>query len=189
MKVVNNLFSVLFLMLCVIMTVSCKDQKSYAELLDEENKAVNKFLKTQTVINTIPADSIFEVGENAPYYRLDEDGYVYMQVLRNDGDYKAKYNDVVFFRYSRENILTWADGGDQIETGNANEVPAAYSFNFQNTTLTSTVQYGTGIQMPLYFLKLPCEVNLLIKSKAGTTNDLTSVTPYLYNVRYILSNI
>lgn len=189
MKVVKILSGILTMLLCAIMVVSCNEQKSYAELLDEENKAVDKFLKTQTVINTIPADSVFEVGIDAPYYRLDEDGYVYMQVIYDGGDVKVKYNDVVFFRYSRINILTWADGGDQEPAGNDDDLSAAYSFNFQNTTLSSTTQYGTGIQLPLNYLKVPCKVNLLIKSKAGSTNDLTSVTPYLYSIRYYPSNI
>jgi len=43
--------------------------------------------------------------------------------------------------------------------------------------------------MPLNYLEMPCKVNLVIKSKAGSNQDLTSVTPYLYTVRYYRSNI
>ena len=188
-RIFTMLCSVVALSLCCAVVTSCDEQKSYAELLDEENAAVDKFLKTQTVVNKIPADSIFEVGEDAPYYKLDEDGYVYMQVLMNGDEGKAKYNELIFFRYSRINLLTWSEGGTQLPDGNDNDLSKAYSFNFQNTNLDSSNQYGAGIQLPLNYLEMPCKVNLLIKSKAGSMNDLTSVTPYLYTVRYYRSNI
>lgn len=188
-RIFTMLCSVVALSLCCAVVTSCDEQKSYAELLDEENAAVDKFLKTQKVVNKIPADSIFEVGEDAPYYKLDEDGYVYMQVLMNGDEGKAKYNELIFFRYSRINLLTWSEGGTQLPDGNDNDLSKAYSFNFQNTNLDSSNQYGTGIQLPLNYLEMPCKVNLLIKSKAGSMNDLTSVTPYLYTVRYYRSNI
>ena len=181
--------SVVALSLCSVVMTSCDEQKSYAELLDEENAAVDKFLETQQVVNTIPADTVFEVGENAPYYKLDEDGYVYMQVLMNGDEGMAKYNEMIFFRYSRLNILTMVEGGDQRPTGNDNELSNAYSFKFQNTELESSSQYGTGIQLPLNYLQMPCKVNLIVKSKAGSLNDLTSVTPYLYTIRYYRSHI
>ena len=129
MKTLKFLCGAMALLLSAAVATSCEDTKSYAELLDEENDAVEKFLETKTVINTIPADTVFEVGENAPYYKLDEDGYVYMQVLNPGDGGMAKYNDVIFFRYSRMNILTWAEGGDQIPTGNDDNVSLAYSFN------------------------------------------------------------
>ena len=188
-RLIITMFTALSMLMCSVCMTSCDDQKSYAELLDEENDAVDKFLETQKVVDKIPADSVFLVGPDAPYYKLDEDGYVYMQVLMNGDEGKVKYNEVVFFRYSRINLLTWADGGDQVPSGNDNELGSAYSFNFQNTELGSTTQYGIGIQMPLNYLEIPCKVNLVIKSKAGSNQDLTSVTPYLYTVRYYRSNI
>ncbi len=188
-RLIITMFTALSMLMCSVSMTSCDDQKSYAELLDEENDAVDKFLETQKVVDKIPADSVFLVGPDAPYYKLDEDGYVYMQVLMNGDEGKVKYNEVVFFRYSRINLLTWADGGDQVPSGNDNELGSAYSFNFQNTELGSTTQYGKGVQMPLNYLEIPCKVNLVIKSKAGSNQDLTSVTPYLYTVRYYRSNI
>ena len=188
-RIFTILCSVLALSLFSTVITSCDEQKSYAELLDEETAAVDKFLKTQKVVKKIPADSVFEVGADAPYYQLDEDGYVYMQVLMNGDEGKVKYNELIFFRYSRINLLTWAEGGDQQPTGNDNELSSAYSFYFDNSELSSSSQYGTGVQMPLNYLQMPCKVNLIIKSKAGSLNDLTSVTPYLYTIRYFRSHI
>ena len=180
------------ILLCVsaALASSCEETKSYAQLRDEEDAAVKKYLEGQTVINKIPEDTVFEMGEDAPYYKLDEDGYVYMQVLSvsEDGE-MAKYNETIFFRYSRINLLTWAAGGEQVPMGNDNDLGQAYFFNFQNTVLNSTSQYGIGIQQPLYYIKVPCKVNLIVKSKVGSNSDLTSVTPYLYTIRYNPSSI
>ena len=64
---------------------SCNDGKTYAQLLNEENHYVNNFLADQRVIGEVPADTVFETGPDAPYYRLNEDGSLYMQVLKKRG--------------------------------------------------------------------------------------------------------
>ena len=64
--------------------------KSYAELLQDENQAVNKFLVQYRVVETIPADGKFEIGPDAPFYRLDEENNVYMQVLSAGTDEKPE---------------------------------------------------------------------------------------------------
>lgn len=60
---------------------SCDDGKSYADLLTEETHAVNYYLSNHKVVDEIPADSVFQYGPDAPYYRIDEDSNLYMQVI------------------------------------------------------------------------------------------------------------
>ena len=99
---------ILFVFFTVMMVLSsCDNGKSYADLLKEEDKAVKAFLADKIVINSIPADSVFvtlqDVGNNdtlaVPYYRLDDDGNVYMQVLDAgiQDDRFEKGNDVIHF--------------------------------------------------------------------------------------------
>ena len=94
------------------------------------------------VVMSVPKDSVFEVGENAPFYRVDADGNVFMQVL-NAGDRKndkAKNGEPIYFRYSRYNLATWyADGTWSIYSGNETAMDAmSCTFNYGDYTLPSS---------------------------------------------------
>lgn len=54
------------------------------------------------------------------------------------------------------------------------------SLVYGNNTLTSTTQYGEGIQVPLEFLGYNCEVDLIVSSTLGFTSEISSCIPYLY---------
>ncbi|MBD5229940.1 MAG: DUF4827 domain-containing protein [Bacteroidales bacterium] len=165
---------------------SCDDGKSYADLLTEETHAVNYFLANHRVVNEIPADTVFEYGENAPYYRIDEDSNLYMQVI-NPGtpDNKVSYDELIYFRYTRYNLKYYYETGDLVGSGNSNNLNIqATSFRYGNTSLSSASEFGMGIQMPLKYLGVDCEVNLVVKSQMGPTSDMANVVPFLFNLRY-----
>ena len=182
----------LSLVAVTIGATSCSNNKSYAEQLADERVATNLFLSRQRVVNDIPADTIFETGSNAPYYRIDEDGNVYMQVLSNTGlDARPKTDDVVYFRDMRYNVITWCvNNGDAAKVGNMDDMknPSTY-FLYDNYTVETSVQYGQGIQMPLQFVGVGSEVNLIIKSQKGLTDEVADVNPYHWHVRYYKSKM
>lgn len=183
----------LFLIAGVSLLSSCKDGKSYADLLKEEDKAVKAFLANKIVINEVPADSVFitlqDVPGNdtlaVPYYQLDSDGNVYMQVLEA-GDLNDRFEkgDDVNLRFLRYDLKALVNGENPTPMGNANSPSNYITIRFGETTLSSTTQYGTGIQYPMYFLGNECHVNLIIRAKAGFTSETSTVMPYLYDIRY-----
>jgi len=167
-------------------SVSCSDTKSYAELLNDETHYVNNFLANQRVVGEVPADTVFETGINAPFYRLDEDGNLYMQVLNagTPGN-KAKADELINFRFTRFSLYNYKGGA--LTGGVGNETDLSFestSFRFGNYQLTSSSQWGSGIQYPLALLPVDCEVNIIIKSQLGLTNEIAEVVPYLYHIRY-----
>lgn len=167
---------------------SCSDTKSYAELLNEENQCVNAFLAEHRVEDKIPADTVFEVGLTAPYYKLDEDGNVYMQVLDKGSDSRPEKGDKVYFRYMRYNLNYYdlsIEPDANTGTGNANNMnndPVFFLFDDYYTA--QSYQFGEGIQYPMKYLGYSCKVNLVIKSQAGPENDMARVTPYLFSISY-----
>ncbi|MDE6428485.1 MAG: DUF4827 domain-containing protein, partial [Muribaculaceae bacterium] len=184
------------LAIALLILPACKDKESYADLLKDENQAVNAYLAGFPVIGSIPADSVFistqEIMETqgpsreeaellTPFYRMDEDGYVYMQVV-NPGltDVKAEENQLIYFRFTRYNLKAWYEYDTWNPSGNATDLGTnTTSFRYKNTTLQSTTQWGEGIQVPLEFLTLGCEVNIIIKSYMGPEDEITNVYPYL----------
>lgn len=189
----NNCVVAMLTLVAVMLLAGCNNDQSYADRLNDERNAVNAYLADHRVVMTVPEDSVFEVGENAPYYRIDPDGNVYMQVL-NAGDRqhdRARTGEPIYFRYSRYNLATWyADGTWTITSGNENTMDAAScSFNYGDYTLPSSSQWGYGLQYPLLFLGVECEVNLVIKSQYGFTSEISFVTPFFYHVRYYHSMI
>lgn len=163
---------------------SCGDSQSYSSLLANEDRYTNNFLADQQVITYIPADSVFEYGENAPYYRIDPDGMLYMKVLDpgTPGN-MVEDNEQIYFRYTRYALEAYKDGKLPQGTGNNLSLSPMY-FRYGNYSLTSSLTYGTGIQTPLEFLPIDCEVNLVVKSTVGWQSDQTDVIPYLYRLTY-----
>ena len=176
--------------LVVFILGSCDKSQSYSELLRDEEKAVNWYLAGQNVINELPADpkdfvTVAEAGEDAPFYKLDTDGNVYMQVVKADFDDPVEAGDLVYFRFSRENILLMYQDIESPSAGNSDDLGVGpTSFIYKNTFLTSTLTWGTGIQMPLKYMGYNSEVNLVLKSYYGFYDEQSTCVPYLINLRY-----
>lgn len=190
MKILSNIsFYILAVLASAALFSSCNNGKSYASRLVDENKAINLYLSNHKVENSIPADTVFQEGPDAPFYRLDDEGTLYMQVIRS-GDRKnnmATDDQLIFFRFTRYNLSYFYKYDEMVGEGNAIDINYnPTSFRFNNTTLQSTTQYGTGIQEPLKYLGIDCEVNLIIKSQIGFTSEIANVSPYLYNLRYFV---
>lgn len=165
-------------------TASCKDSKSYSDLLTEEEHAVNWYLAQQRIVPYVPGDSIFEVGEKAPFYRMDSEGDVYMRVLRaGDMSNRPQKGQRVYFRFTRTDLKAYSAGGGFGEGGNLEDDMsyASWSLIYGNTSLPSTTDLGTGIQIPLNYLGYDCEVDLVVKSRVGPSGDMGQCIPYLYS--------
>ena len=166
------------------MLSACDDGKSYAELLGEEDMYVNNFLSDQRVCLEVPEDSVFECGVDAPFYRIDEDGMMYMQVVNpgTEGN-KVSDNEQIYFRYTRYALAAYKNG--ELPKGEGNHVTLNPCwFRYNNYIIESSYTWGTGVQTPLSFLSVDCEVNIVIKSTMGPTAEQAEVRPYLWHLTY-----
>ena len=175
-------------LLCLMMA-SCSKTESYSDLLKKEQKVSNWFLAQHKVCNEIPSDSVFETGPNAPYYRMDPDGYIYMQVLKV-GDRKIPQSgDQVYFTFTRYNVETMYNSNTLSIEGEGNQdnflsgISDTY-FLFGNYSVGVSYQFGSGIQTPVSYLGYDSQVNILLKSYYGFSSESTTCVPYLINVRY-----
>lgn len=171
---------------------SCSKTESYSDLLKKEQKASNWFLAQHKVCNEIPSDSVFLVGSDAPYYKMDDDGYVYMQVLKandpKDRDIPVT-GDQVYFTFTRWNIETMYNNNTLDVSGEGNQdnfinTVAETYFIYNNYSVSSSSNYGSGIQIPVSYLGYNSEVNIVLKSYYGFTTENTTCVPFKVNVRY-----
>lgn len=189
MKLFRNAAAAAMLLAFAGAASSCSDSKSYAERLTEENQYVNHFLSDQRVEDYFPEDGSFEIGEDAPYYKMDEDGNIYMQVLDPGNSARAAKDNRVYFRFTRYNLARYQTGQDLAGTGNSddllgeNKLGSLY-FVYDNYKMQTSIDYGSGIQVPMKYLGSDAKVNLVIKSQYGWYNETANVIPFLYKIRY-----
>ncbi|MDE7467078.1 MAG: DUF4827 domain-containing protein [Muribaculaceae bacterium] len=168
-----------------LMSTACNDGKTYAELLNDENMYTNAFLADQRVVDYIPEDTVFLTGENAPYYRLDEDGQMYMQVLdAGTPGNMATTDELIYYRYTRFPLSAYDNGEFSYSDGNDEALGGNLSFRFGNYETNSSYSAGPGVQTPLSYLPIDCRVNLVVKSQYGRPGEMANVQPYLYRLRY-----
>ena len=171
---------------------ACDDSKTYAEMLEDEKNAVNKFIKDKT-----------DLIRNE--YVALSDG-VYMQIVdrgsaENKTDTFANNNEICV-RYIEEDIMTRDTTCFNVfleEWGDANQLytnPAVFRYGAEGSYV-----YGTFIQMDYYWasyyqstavpagwlLALPfvrnyAHVRLIVPSKVGHSSAQQYVNPYYYDI-------
>lgn len=190
MKIYKYIKHIIPIVPLLLISPGCEKSQSYSELLRDEERAVNWYLASRNVSLDLPEDAHEIItcemaGEDAPFYKLDADGYVYMQVVSADFDDLVDEGDLVYFRFSRENISYMFEGIEAAPSGNSDYLSyGSTSFVYKNTTLQSTTSWGTGIQMPLKYVGYNSEVNLVLRSYYGFYDEQSTCVPYLINLRY-----
>lgn len=180
----------IFAAVATMLISGCDDNKSYAELLAEENASVNRFLADQRVITELPTDNKFITGNDAPYYPLDSEGNLYMQVISVGDGEMVENNQLVYFRFTRYPLSSYVSGEEMSGEGNSDTPEYGnLSFRYGNVNLSSSTQWGAGIQEPLKYLPIGSEIKLIVKSQWGWTSEISNVQPYLYHIRYYSSQI
>ncbi len=172
----------------LLSATGCEKTKSYSEMLKDEEQACNWYLAQNKIVVDIPKDSVFQTGQDAPFYKMNSEGTLYMKVITAGDRNKIPENgDRVYFSFMRQNIQSLMNGyiNEDVWEGNAENMAfGSTSFLLGETTLTSSVKFGTGIQTPVTYLGYYSEVILVVKSLEGFTDDQTNCTPYVYKVRY-----
>ncbi|MEG1643287.1 MAG: DUF4827 family protein [Bacteroidales bacterium] len=201
----NYKISVLFLF-AILLFVSCGKTQTYADLLKQEQESITKFLESNGRFTApLPAnkDEILTtedpryISNTCPFYEL-ENG-VYMQVVSKGNGEPIEKGSSVTFRFLRINLNHWASSPKEINifdslnggVGNYYYTDvSAYYFLFNPDYVVSMspyYTYGMGIEYPLTSLTNKAKVYLVVPSKMGFADGISSVVPYLYYIEYNLS--
>lgn len=156
------------------------------DLRKTELRAIKSYLNKFDVYDELPPLSEIQVGNVAPFYKLDSDGNVYMQVVNMGSAPAATQGERIYFRFLRYNLLYHYENGVLPNgEGNANDLQLGATYFNVGSDQPATTQWGTAIQMPMLLgLPIDSEVNLVVASDVGPSAEVSSVIPFLYNIRY-----
>lgn len=191
----------LFLLVCCVAFHSCSKSESYADMLNKERRAINKFIEENGIVEITVAEFEEDTVTKCPPEFPDYNEYVrfsngvYMQIVdRGDGDTIAN-RDVISVRFMEYDIL----GGDT--TGLSN-FDSPYLLDVFDYTISGTTVYGkfrqgsiwnnyqsaqvpSGWLVPLQYINSNARVKLIVPSKMGHTIASQYVYPYFYDLRRI----
>lgn len=186
---------------------ACSDTKTYAEMLADERKAIDKF-KTKHGIKVISVeefekDTTTNVAENEYVYFTNG---VYMQIIdRGVGD-TVKVGDEILLRMAEYCIMAEIDDDISADTISNVEVDWMVDSFIYNPNSTSTLYYdmsgyfpliyyqyygSSGVKVPdgmmaiMPYIRSGARVKLIIPSKMGHETSLQYVYPYYYDIRKI----
>ena len=162
---------------------------TYEDMLNREHKAIESYLSNHVVIDELPAISDIQFGNDAPFYKIDKDCNVYMQVVSKGNGPAATNGERIYFRFTRYDLLYYYKNGALSNGwGNATDMGVGATFFNVGADNEATKQWGYGIQLPMLLgLPIDSEINLVVASKAGMINEIANVIPFLYNIRYFKS--
>lgn len=200
---------IFFLLVAILsagfLITSCDNSKTYAEMLEEERDAIEKYVKEHNIktisLEQFEKDTVTNVANNE--YVGFSNG-IYMQVVnRGDGE-KFKSGNILLVRFLEYDIM----GGDTTVVSNVDNpyssylsaYPDAFRYEFNahsaygkfvtsggmiafNMVNTYGETVPSGWLLPLQYLKDGAHIKLIVPSKMGHSTAQQYVYPYFYDIR------
>lgn len=187
-------YIILFLLGLALVGTSCNKTKTYAELLKEETKAIDKFISENklVILEELPAGKIFKPNE---FYRDQATGVYFNIIELGDtiASKKAKEGEEVYVRFSGLRYFTSAN--DTTEYSNLDPIrsPFAETLIYRGpVTVVNRSLYSSttpGWAVPLTHVGHTGRVKLIIPFNMGSASDQQSYsTTYYDNVQYRLES-
>ena len=206
--------SILFLLVfgLGLMFQACDNDKTYAEMKEEEREAIKRFIELEGI--KVISEDEFEAQDsttnvsNNEFVLFSESG-VYMQIVeKGNGEILEDGRHELLARYEEEEIL---DDGTTVPLSlntisNLYAHPDAFILTKDGNSLSATFTYGgamfsthnttyvpTGWMIPLNYVKVGREiagrakVRLIVPHSEGTSTASTQVMPCYYEITYQLS--
>lgn len=167
--------------LLLIFLASCKDQKTYADRLKDESRAIDRFIAQNkiTVLESFPKDSIFKDNQ---FYKDKETGVYYQVVDYGNKEEKAKLGDEIYIRYKE---LHYFMTNDTIFFNNNDPdlSPFPQTLVYRGAVNTSTSSlYGTpGWIVPVPYIGHKGVVRMIIPFVMGSSYDQSQYQPTYYD--------
>ncbi len=172
-------YLLLLSLLTSLVITSCSNQKTYAQLLDDEKALISSYIKRNNikVVSTFPTDTPW-VSNGKEVYVLTTSGLYFHLITQGDttNNDTLALKDVVVPRYKQYTLDVVAD---TISNWNTIDFPYPSDFVYGDYT-----QSCMGFQEAVSYMKgNESEAKIIVPSKIGFSTYLNSVTPIGYDLR------
>ena len=161
---------------------SCKQQKTLQELLQEERKAIDRFITMNdlVILKEYPNDGVFKEKE---YFRTNEG--LFFHVIDSGNGTRAQLLDDVTVRFDYSQYIKNVVKGDSSVWIPDPYVPFSFVYGIQQTY---SVYYSPVCQawvIPLAYVGEGAALNMIVPSSIGSKADNIGILPIFYkNLRY-----
>ncbi|MBO4985279.1 MAG: DUF4827 domain-containing protein [Bacteroides sp.] len=175
---------------------ACDDNKTYAEMLEEEEDAIQSYIKDNNIKVISQSafhanDSMTDVAENE-YVHLANG--VYMQIVDKGSENPAdtvKHNDLVLVRFLEYDIL---ERDSTLTNFYEPGVVDEFKYVISSSSVSGIFLYGVMLEYygsdvpagwlaPLSYVRNNAHVKLIVPSKMGHSTAMSYVTPYFYDIQ------
>lgn len=173
-------FKTIILLLAGLLMVgtSCKDTKSYADYLEDEEKAIDLLISENgfNILKKFPENYIF--GEN-DFYKDPSTGVYFNIISYGDSAVKPKLKETIYIRYKG---LSYFGSEDTTRYTNTNSpYPEQFDYIGPISSITQD-SYGTaGWVVPLRYVGHRGKVKLIIPFEMGSSYDQSNYLPSYYD--------
>ncbi len=186
----KKFFSVLLSFSVILMlATACKDQKTYAEYLKDEERAIEKFLLQNelSVIDRIPSNGVFKDNE---FYKDPETSVYYNIVEYGDTTGNLQLNEQIYIRFKGLKYFM-VDDSTTYNNMDPNLSPWPQIITYLGPVNSSTSGYydTPGWAVPLSYVGHNGVVKMIVPFNMGSANDRSQYQPTYYDyVEYRFAN-
>lgn len=194
-------FFFLTLMALCIGFQACDDTKTYAEMLEDEDNAIEAFIRDSNI--TVISQSQFYAQDSTTDPAKNEfvqlASGVYMQILDKGVEDKSdtvKNNDIILVRFSEYDVLNKYTSYSNLDivymvdefryVVTSSSIAGIFTGgNYMYSTSSSVnTAVPAGWLVPLEYVRNKAHVKLIVPSKMGGNVGMQNVIPYYYDIKY-----
>ena len=158
------------------MVASCKNNNVYKDLLKEEEKLIESFIKRNNIVVVEEQPEVW--GENVYWKLPDYDDFYFHLVAQGDtAQPEVQENDMVLLRLKQYGLEAYTD---TIYCWTTLDSPEPIKLQYMVASENSC----TGWQLAIKYMKYTgAECKIICPSKLGFEEANSSVTPYGYDLK------
>jgi hypothetical protein len=180
------IFAISSIVMLICLLASCNNQKSLQERLQEEKRAISRYIDREelVIVEDYPKNGVFKEKE---FYKIQSEyGVMYMHVVDSGNGRRATaLRDEVTVRFDYRHDIAVSDSSKTYWSNTGLINPYSFKYGLAQSYSSTSSRVCIGWVLPLSYVGEHAVVDLLIPSAIGSYSDNNSINPVFYkNITY-----